>query len=48
MPPEADDRAKDDDVWALVAYIRAFSKGQSSAPAPADAAPASGAPAPGK
>jgi mono/diheme cytochrome c family protein len=45
MPPEAEDRAKDEDVWALVAYIRAFSKGQPSAPAPADA-PA--APAPGK
>jgi len=43
MPPEADDRAKDEEVWALVAYIRAFSKGQSSA-APAPAAPAAGSP----
>lgn len=49
MPPEDASRAKDDDVWALVAYIRAFSKGQPStpdpaAPAPADAAPAAPAP----
>ena len=44
MPPEAEDRAKDDDVWALVAYIRGFSKGQPSAAPPVDAAPAPAAP----
>jgi len=47
MPPEDADRAKDEEVWALVAYIRAFSKGQPSAPADAPAAPAAPAP-PGK
>lgn len=45
MPPEDAGRAKDDDIRALVAYIRGFSKGQSSTPAPA-APPA--APAPSK
>ncbi len=46
MPPEDESRAKDEEVWALVAYIRGFSKGQTSpAPAPADAAPAAPAPA---
>jgi mono/diheme cytochrome c family protein len=40
MPSEADGRAKNDDVWALIAYIRTLSKNQ-----PAEAAPAS-APAP--
>lgn len=50
MPPEDVSRAKDDEIWALVAYIRGFSKGQPSAPAPAapaqtDAAPAAPAPA---
>jgi mono/diheme cytochrome c family protein len=47
MPPEDESRAKDEDVWALIAYIRGFSKGQPSAPepaAPADAAPAAPAP----
>jgi mono/diheme cytochrome c family protein len=46
MPPEDASRAKDDEVWALVNYIRGFSKGQPSAPAPApaDAAPATPAP----
>lgn len=43
MPPEDASRAKDEEVWALVAYIRGFSKGQPSAPAPA---PAAAAPAP--
>jgi len=31
MPPEGAGRAKDDDVWNLIVYIRSFSKGQ---PAP--------------
>ena len=26
MPPEAEGRAKDDDVWNLVIYLRSFSK----------------------
>ncbi len=37
MPPEADSRAKDDEVRALIYYVRNFSKGQS---APADTPPA--------
>ena len=37
MPPEADSRAKDDEVRALINYVRNFSKGQS---APADTPPA--------
>jgi len=45
MPPEDAGRAKDDDVWNLIHYIRGLSKGQPSAPAapatPAPAAPAS-------
>ena len=48
MPPEAEDRAKDEEVWALVAYIRAFSKGQPSASAPAGAPLAPAAPASAK
>jgi mono/diheme cytochrome c family protein len=44
MPPEDPSRAKDEDIWALIAHIRAFSKGQPSAPAPANAAPAAGSP----
>jgi mono/diheme cytochrome c family protein len=51
MPSEDESRAKDDDVRALIAYIRGFSKGQPSAPAPAPPAPADavpGAPAPGR
>jgi mono/diheme cytochrome c family protein len=40
MPPEDVSRAKDEEIWALIAHIRNFSKGQPSAPAPADAAPA--------
>jgi cytochrome c len=50
MPSEDEGRAKNEDVWALIAYIRGFSKGQPSVPAapvtPADAAP--GTPAPGR
>jgi len=39
MPPEAEGRAKDDEVKAIIAFIRDMSKGQ-SAPAPApDAKP---------
>jgi len=37
MPPEDAGRAKDNEVWGLVTYIRAFSKNQ---PAAAPAAPA--------
>lgn len=44
MPPEDPSRAKDADVWGLITYIRAFSKGQPAAPAPAAPAP-SAAPA---
>ncbi len=40
MPAEDASRAKDDDVWGLVYYIRGFSKGQPAAPAPAAPAPA--------
>jgi mono/diheme cytochrome c family protein len=36
MPPEEASRAKDDDIWNLVIYIRSFSKGH---PAAAAAAP---------
>jgi mono/diheme cytochrome c family protein len=39
MPPEDPSRAKNDDVWNLIIYIRAFSKGQPGTPAPAPAAP---------
>jgi mono/diheme cytochrome c family protein len=42
MPPEDPGRAKDDDVKAMIYYIRSFSTGQ---PAPAPAAPADTAPA---
>jgi mono/diheme cytochrome c family protein len=31
MPPEASGRAKDDEVWNLVIYIRGLSKGQPAA-----------------
>jgi cytochrome c len=44
MPPEDASRAKDDDVWNLIHYIRGLSKGQTGAPTPAT--PASTAPAP--
>ena len=56
MPAEDVGRAKNDEVWNLIIYIRSFSKNQPSAPAPvapapaapapADAAPAAPAPAP--
>jgi len=37
MPAEGDGRAKDDDVWNLIAYIRGLSKGPTApAAAPAD------------
>ena len=36
MPPEDTGRAKDEDVWNLVIYIRSFSKPQTGAPAPAN------------
>ena len=35
MPAEGTGRAKDDEVWNLVIYIRSFSKGQQNAPAAA-------------
>lgn len=28
MPPEASARAKDDEIWAVILYIRTFAKGQ--------------------
>ena len=40
MPPEADGRAKDNDVWNLIIYIRSFSKGQPMPSATAPAPPA--------
>jgi mono/diheme cytochrome c family protein len=41
MPPEDEGRAKDNEVWNLIIYIRGFSKGQpAAAPAPAAADPA--------
>jgi mono/diheme cytochrome c family protein len=42
MPPEEVGRAKDDDVWNLIVYIRSFGKVQPAAPAaaPPDATPA--------
>ncbi len=51
MPPEAEARAKDDEVHALVAYVRQLAKDNPAttpaAPAaPAEAAPAESAPAP--
>jgi len=37
MPPEGKSRAKDDEVWNLILYIRGMSKGQpAAAPAPAN------------
>jgi len=44
MPPEDPSRAKNDDIWNLVIYIRSFSKGQTTPPAPAPAAPSATAP----
>ena len=40
MPAEDAGRAKNDEVNALIAYIRTFSKNQPAAPAAPDAAPA--------
>ena len=40
MPAEAEGRAKDDEVWNLVIYIRNLYKLPPPPPAPADAAPA--------
>jgi len=40
MPPEDTSRAKDDEVWNLVIYIRGMSKNQPAAPAAAPAPPA--------
>ncbi len=42
MPAEEEGRAKNDDVWALILYIRSFSKGQPlpATPAPADSSKA--------
>jgi mono/diheme cytochrome c family protein len=37
MPPEDESRAKDDEVWNLVIYIRGLSKGQPAAAQPAAA-----------
>lgn len=45
MPPEDLGRAKDAEIWGLITYIRAFSKGQPAAPAPAAAPAPSAAPA---
>jgi mono/diheme cytochrome c family protein len=36
MPPEDPGRAKDDEIWNLVIYIRGLSKGQPAAPPPAN------------
>jgi mono/diheme cytochrome c family protein len=44
MPPEDAGRAKNDEVWGLITYIRNLSKNQPAAPPPA--APAAPAPAP--
>jgi mono/diheme cytochrome c family protein len=33
MPPEAEGRAKDDDVWNLIVYIRKMSQPAADAPA---------------
>jgi cytochrome c len=38
MPPEDASRAKNDDVWNLIIYIRGLSKDQPAAAPPADAA----------
>ncbi|HMD77992.1 MAG TPA: cytochrome c [Terracidiphilus sp.] len=38
MPPEDPSRAKDDEVWNLIIYIRGLSKDQPAAAPPADAA----------
>jgi mono/diheme cytochrome c family protein len=36
MPPEDPARAKDDEIWNLVIYIRGMSKGQPSPPPPSN------------
>ncbi len=36
MPSEDASRAKNDEIWGLITYIRGLSKGQPAAPAPAD------------
>ena len=47
MPAEDVSRAKNEEVWALVAYIRGFSKNQPAAPAaPAEATTPAPAPQP--
>jgi len=38
MPPESEGRAKDDEIWNLVIYIRSFSKPHPTAPAQAGSA----------
>lgn len=35
MPPEEENRAKDAEIHTLILYVRSFSKGGTSAPAPA-------------
>jgi mono/diheme cytochrome c family protein len=45
MPPEDAGRAKDDEIHALIIYIRTFSKNAPAAPAAAPAAPPAAAPA---
>jgi len=48
MPAEDAGRAKDEEVWNLIVYIRNFSKNQpATAPAPAPAAAPAATPAPG-
>lgn len=50
MPAEDVGRAKDDEIWNLIVYIRSFGKDQPAAPAapaPAPAAAPATAPAPG-
>ncbi|MGA8668787.1 MAG: cytochrome c [Terracidiphilus sp.] len=47
MPAEDTGRAKDDEVWNLVIFIRGLSKDHPAAPAPATPTTATTAPAPG-
>jgi cytochrome c len=46
MPAEEVGRAKDDEVWNLIIYIRTFAKAQPAAPAPPAAPVAAPAPPP--
>jgi cytochrome c5 len=46
MPPEGDSRAKDDEVWAFIHYIRSMATGEKPVAAPAPAPAAEPAPAP--